>query len=204
MNDADSLVANYLKELDKALAGLPRTRRREVVDEIAAHIAAARAEQVSVTDAEIRNLLDRVGEPADIAADARERFGVGPDPATWREFAALVLLPIGGVIVPVLGWLVGVVLLWASNAWTRRDKLIGTFVLPGGLLLPFAAVSLATWSVESCSTPLRPGGGVAGPTTCTGGGGPGALEIATMVLLLAAPIASALYLARRMGRTQPQ
>jgi hypothetical protein len=36
------------------------------------------------------------------------------------------------VILSVLGWFAGVVLLWISDAWTLRDKLIGTFVVPGG------------------------------------------------------------------------
>lgn len=52
------------------------------------------------------------------------------------EVAALWLLLIGGIILPVVGWIIGVVILWASEKWTRRDKLIGTFVVPGGLLLP--------------------------------------------------------------------
>jgi hypothetical protein len=34
---------------------------------------------------------------------------------------ALVLL-----VIPFLGWVVGVVLVWLSRLWTTRDKLIGT------------------------------------------------------------------------------
>jgi len=37
------------------------------------------------------------------------------------------------VLTPLL-WPIGVLLLWLSPAWNRRDKLIGSFVLPGGLL----------------------------------------------------------------------
>jgi hypothetical protein len=48
------------------------------------------------------------------------------------------LLLVGAVCVVVLTlalWPIGVVLLWLLPVWTRRDKLIGMFVLPGGLLL---------------------------------------------------------------------
>jgi hypothetical protein len=153
VSENDDRAAEYLKELDQALAGLPRSRRREVLDEVVAR-------------------GDFAGDPAEIAAAARARYGVGPDPSSWREVATLFLLPIGGVAIPVAGWLVGVVLLWQSNAWTRRDKLIGTLVIPGGLLTPFVVLTL-----------------VSGP-----------LGVAALVALFVAPLVSAYHLARRMRR----
>jgi hypothetical protein len=39
----DQLVADYLKRLRRAARTMPRARRRELLDEIAAHIAEARA-----------------------------------------------------------------------------------------------------------------------------------------------------------------
>ena len=65
---------------------------REIVDEIAEHIAEARAELPTESEAETRSLLERLGDPADIAADARQRFGVVPARPGWMETAALVLL----------------------------------------------------------------------------------------------------------------
>ena len=38
------------------------------------------------------------------------------------------------VLTPLL-WPLGVLLLWLSPVWSRRDKLIGSLVLPGGLVL---------------------------------------------------------------------
>jgi hypothetical protein len=168
MSETDDVVAEYLNELDHALAGLPRSRRREVIDEIAGRIAAARA-----AGGDVDGLL---GDPTTIAAGARARFGLGPDPGSWREVATLFLLPIGGLVVPVIGWLVGVVLLWQSDAWTRRDKLIGTLVVPGGLLAPFVLLTLVS-------------------------GVPG---VAALVALFVAPIISTFHLARQMRRTVPQ
>jgi uncharacterized membrane protein len=85
---ADRLVDDYLKRLDRELGDLPRARRRELADEIAAHIEEARADLHIESEAEIRNLLERLGDPADIAAEERERLGVQPGRAgaieIWR------------------------------------------------------------------------------------------------------------------------
>ena len=190
---ADQLVDDYLKRLRRELAGLPRERRRELEQEISEHIAEARATLSAQNEAEIRTLLDRIGDPADIAAEARERFGVAPRKTGAVEIGALILLPIGGIVLPVLGWIVGVILLWASQAWTTRDKLIGTLVLPGGLLVPFALGFIAD-SGEACvQTP-----GVA--ESCSGAGGIGPLGLAALIVLFLLPLASTAYLVRRMRR----
>ena len=72
----DKLVERYLKHLEVELDDVPRDRRREIVDEIAGHIAEARAGLEHETEADVRNILEGLGDPADIAADARERFEV--------------------------------------------------------------------------------------------------------------------------------
>ena len=74
----DKLVERYLKHLEVELDDLPRDRRREIVDEIAGHIAEARAGVEHETEADVRNILEGLGDPADIAEDARERFDVRP------------------------------------------------------------------------------------------------------------------------------
>src|SRR5690349_899464 len=144
----DKLVERYLKHLEIELDDVPRDRRREIVDEIAGHIAEARAGLEHETEADVRNILEGLGDPADIAADARERFELpasrsAPYKAGWMEVGALVLLLIGGLIVPLFGWLVGVVLLWLSNAWNVRDKIIGTVFVPGGLGLSIFLLFIA-------------------------------------------------------------
>src|SRR6187397_1059434 len=135
----DKLVDRYLKHLEVELDDVPRDRRREIVDEIAGHIAEARAGLDHETEADVRNILEGLGDPAEIAEDARERFDVRPVAAAppskpgWIEIGALVMLLIGGLVIPIFGWFIGVVLLWVSNAWNVRDKLIGTIFVPGGL-----------------------------------------------------------------------
>ena len=75
---SDKLVERYVKHLDVELDDLPRARRREIVDDISGHIAEARAGLEAETEAGVRNILDDLGDPAEIAAEARERFGVSP------------------------------------------------------------------------------------------------------------------------------
>jgi hypothetical protein len=193
-SQADKLVESYLKRLNSELRDLPRERRRELVDEITEHISEARSDLEREDEAGIRTLLDRIGAPEDIAAEARDRFGMQRR-SGGLDVIALVLLLIGGVVVPVIGWLVGVVLLWSSNVWTSREKLIGTLVVPGGLALPVFLLTYGT-TTETCGQVNN------GPVICTGG--PSltyqVLMIALMTVLVVAPIATAVFLARRRTR----
>ena len=198
----DELVSEYLGDLRAELGALPRSARQEVLDEIATHIAEARANLAVDSEVEVRALLDRVGEPADIAAEARERFGVKPRERTWREVAALVLLPIGGVVIPGVGWIVGVILLWASDAWTTRDKLLGTFVPPGGLVFPLLMLQ-TLGSSERCVTRLDANGREV-DRTCSGGPSEFAAIFwpTLLIALVVATVATTIYLARRSARTR--
>lgn len=56
------------------------------------------------------------------------------------EVLAVILLLVGGAAF-LVGWLVGFALLWASPRWRWTDKLVGTFIWPGGLA-GLAVVSL--------------------------------------------------------------
>jgi hypothetical protein len=189
---ADELVDDYLKQLNAEAADLPRARRRELVKEISEHIAEARADLESENEAEIHNLLDRLGNPAEIAAEAAERPGALPRTKSGLDIVALVLLLIGGVVLPVVGWLIGVVLLWVSETWTTREKLIGTLVVPGGLALPLFLGAYGA-SSELCASYS------AGPVTCTGGPSFAlrVLGLILLVVLLIAPVAMTVFLARR-------
>ena len=73
-------------------------------------------------------MLERLGDPADIAAEARERYGVQVESARpaipWLEvltLASFVLVPfivlLGmSMLVPFLAWLAGLALLWRSSS----------------------------------------------------------------------------------------
>jgi hypothetical protein len=201
----DRLVDDYLRDLRKELADLPRANRQEVLAEIDEHITEALSEAAENDEVAVRNVLDRLGDPVTIANDARERFGIRPPRGGWREIAAVVLLPIGGVIVPVVGWFVGLILLWASEVWTTRQKLLGTLVVPGGLLVPlYLGMALTVERGPRCSGSVdRNTGGVV-HQVCTGPSGPSTLEQAGWILFFAflviGPIVVAILLARWMRR----
>jgi hypothetical protein len=149
------------------------------------------------TDAGLLTLLDRLGDPADLAAEERERLGIRtgtPARAGLLEVGALVLTP--------LIWPVGVILLWASSAWNTRDKLIGTLIPPGGLFTSMfvPVVFLAAARGQAC------GGGTSGSrhfaTTCTGSGGgiEGVLLFVASILILLSPILTGIYMAVQLRR----
>jgi hypothetical protein len=198
----DKLVEKYLKHLEVELEDLPRARRREIVDEISGHIAEARADLGAESEADVRNILDHLGDPAEIAVDARERVGVQMKKSNVHEIATLILLLVGGLVLPLIGWLIGVVLLWSSTVWNTRDKLIGTFVIPGGLGLSlFLAfgVSFSSGSGRICE--LDPGTGR--QLNCTSSPHDTTsltdiLGIALLIVLLLAPFVTTAYLAHRM------
>lgn len=155
----DALVDHYLTDLEVEPRGLPATRRRELLEEVGEHITAARAAMDPETEAGIRTVLERLGDPADIAAEARERFGGQVKPARpaipWLEALALtslVLVPFilmldMSPLVPVLSWLLA--LLWRSHRWTGRDKRIAT------LLATLAALGVGALNVVALPSPLR-------------------------------------------------
>ena len=206
MNDSSlhPLARDYLKRLNKAAANLPRDRCKELLGEIEAHLSEALPADAG--DAEALNVLERLGEPAEIVAEA----GAGQAPATragLHEWLTIPLLLIGGFIV-IIGWLVGVVLLWTSRVWTLRDKLIGTLVVPGGLttlvlLTMFVSAFSGSSSTESVTcTPAKNG------ETCGGGtisfSGPSTLWAwAVSLALLVLPFFTSTYLAWRANRLEP-
>jgi len=212
----DKLVERYLKHLEVELDDVPSDRRREIVDEIADHIAEARAGLEHETEADVRNILEGLGDPADIAADARERFELpasrtAPYKAGWMEVGALVLLLIGGIVIPFFGWFIGVVLLWVSNAWNVRDKIIGTVFVPGGLglsLFLFFAVGSGVEGGDFSSTECDEDAATGKVLRCVTHTGKAAnstsvSEVLAAILLVAvivAPIITTAYLTYRLRR----
>ncbi len=197
----ETLIQDYLRRLDAALAALPRARRRELVAEVAEHIQAGRRD-LGDDPAAVRQLLDRVGAPEDIAAAA---LGEGRDrPPVPRLVDAMVppLLLLGGLLLGI-GWVLGVVLLWASPVWRWPDKLLGTLVIPGGLgglvVVLGAAVAPAAGGGSSC---IQTSGG---PPQCVTTGSTTVLPVLSLwvlVILVVAPIAVAVRLetVRRRAR----
>lgn len=189
----DRMVGRYLGELDRALARLPRARRRQIREEVEAHIREARGEEGARDEAGLRQLLDRIGDPMEIAREA----GADPGRRTWYEALVPLLLPLGGFLLWV-GWLVGVAILWASPVWRLRDKLLGTLIFPFGLAGVLIFLTVGTVLRTSCTSYGAAGGPMI--THCTGGL-PAPLYLAILFTLIVAPILVAVHLDRVRRRT---
>ncbi|MEU4604936.1 hypothetical protein AB0F43_18295 [Kribbella sp. NPDC023972] len=142
---ADRLVEAYLKHLAEAAESLPAQRRDDLVAEVTSHIAEARAAGAT-SESDVREVLQRLGDPGDIVAAATDGLVLVEQPPRLRlrDFAALVLLFFGPFVV-VIGWLAGVWLLWSSDRWNRVEKLLGTLAWP----VAYAAALVSDWVFQS-------------------------------------------------------
>jgi hypothetical protein len=170
-SNADKLIDHYLTQLDHALDGLPASRRGQIIEEIASHISEGRSSLDDEDEASIRALLDRVGDPNAIA----EEVEIPPISARSADEWVPWLLLFGGFAF-VVGWFIGIGLLWSSRTWRVSDKLLGTFVLPGGLL---GLLLLSAWLLAA----------------------PWAVGIALFLIALVAPIITAVHLERVRRRS---
>ena len=197
---AHPLVDAYRRRLVSAARRLPRRDRRELLDALEEHLAAGAHEGAS--EAEIRNMLEDLGDPEDIVEAAQPAAASRPG---LLEVAAVVLLLVGAFFPPVVGWILGVALLWASPAWSVSQKWLGTLIVPGGLAAPL----LLAWygpSRMDCSIPTSPGAVPTGRVTdasvmCSAepvlAGWPGVLMA---LVLVAASVLVAVHLLRMARR----
>jgi len=152
------LVESYLDRLLEVSGALPTSRRRELLEEVAAHlddlVASTRG-----NEAALRNAMERFGTPEDIvraegvapvAAASSQRTvphrtappagGRGQDgrPTPWGalEIATIALLFAGVTLLPVVGTLAALVCLWLSRQWSQLTKLgVSALVVVPGLVL---------------------------------------------------------------------
>ncbi|GAA5180165.1 hypothetical protein GCM10023322_11850 [Rugosimonospora acidiphila] len=137
MPTPDTLIADYLDRLRQASADLPAGSRAELMQDIGAHLA----EKVDATASEVqvRRVLDELGAPEEIAAEAADQSGTRSSaPAAGGlayDVATVLVLLLGGFVIPLLGWIAGVVLLWNGPRWNARHKWAGTLIWPGAIIL---------------------------------------------------------------------
>lgn len=108
-----------------------------------------------------------------------------------RDRIALVLLLFGGFAL-LVGWIVGAALLWTSNRWTTRQKLLGSLIWPFGYV---PAYLIAIWPSNVCSgpkgTPEAPALDV-----CVGLDVPLWLSLPALTLLILPPVLTTTHLIR--------
>lgn len=181
MNPED-LVVDYLRKLDVAARGLPAARRAELGAEVREHIEAALADAGSRDELAVRNVLERLGPPEEIASEAAPPSDAPASPvdatmtpATGRtgwgavEVAGLVAFVLAWVALAleaqltfwtsVILWLVlgalGTALIALSDRWPRRRKQI-TIGIFAGLYALAALVLVATLPVGTSGQAPQP------------------------------------------------
>jgi hypothetical protein len=93
-------------------------------------------------------------------------------PSTTWEGITVALLTIGS-IVPVIGWLAGVAMLWTSRRWRPGEKVLGTLIMPLGpaAVLWFALIPVSSESCTGGTETLSSDGTVTTvPQVCTHSG----------------------------------
>jgi uncharacterized membrane protein len=153
---------DYLRRLEQVSWPLPGPERAELLAEIRGHLEAGLAP--GSTDADVRNLLDELGAPEDIVAAAQAAPDGAPvtgmptpappvaaSPWGALEIIAVLALTVGTFVVPIVGPIIGIVLVWMSTRWSGREKTIATVLT----FLPVLVLSLglvATVAVSSNGT----------------------------------------------------
>lgn len=224
MSDAPfrSLIDDYLRQVEQALYDLPPAQRREILDDLEAHIRDALAASPGTDESDVRSLLERLGPPDDLARAARER-AESPGPPMAISHRRVGLLEAVAVVATAVCWPVGILLAWLSDSWRRRDKVIATVLPISGLVLALLMVLPASVAIVTGSaTPMTPGDVVFGPQSTvsvpqqTPGamptpdvvvvgqevrGGLGVVEVFLLLFVLfGTPLVSAAYLAAQLRR----
>lgn len=155
-------VVSYLARLDEASRLLPPDLRIELLGQVREHLA--ELERSGLDDVGLRVALERFGTPEQLVAAEAEQAGLvlvpagqvtatttpapgvpaAPERPLWGglELSAVLLVLLGGFVVPVLAPVVGMVLAWLSPRWTRRTKAGTTLAFTSPVVLVGTGVLL--------------------------------------------------------------
>ena len=172
------ITTTYLAELERALRDVPEPITHDILEGV-------REELRGLDDTAAAERIAALGDPAAIAAAARAEAPPRRRDAAWYTVVTILLIAVGGFAVPVVGWVVGVGMLWNSRTWVLRDKLVGTLILPVGGLLALGVAAL---------TPALAGSDAINPLV------PNNAHLGLIAVVFVLPIATAVYLAVRARR----
>jgi hypothetical protein len=142
---SDRLVSEYLSQLHAAAWVLPADRRTALVDGARHRLYDEIGDDADA--ARTRAAIDSLGPPEDAVRREAETLGpavpVPPRPlSVWgsREVAAVLLLAIGGLALPIVGPVVGLALAWLSDRWTTAERLVATVLA----VVPLVLIAVAS------------------------------------------------------------
>jgi hypothetical protein len=67
---ADAILNQYFRRLEQALSGLAPERRAQIVEDLRTHVQESLQAESDHSDATVLAILDRVGDPDEIAREA--------------------------------------------------------------------------------------------------------------------------------------
>lgn len=159
-SNPESIIQGFLTRVDQELADLSESERTEILDDLRAHIYEAAGDPSTSTEPEVHNVLERLGDPRDVAREARDR---SPDyepepqplpPVRYDHEKTPGALEVAAIILTALFWPIGVLLAWVSERWKTRDKVIAT-VIPFVSTLMLGAIilgGLVAWGATGTSS----------------------------------------------------
>jgi hypothetical protein len=181
MGPPDAIAAEVVRLADEAVEGRAVFRRDGLEDGTPAEIG------LPVLDDEVAPPPAATAPPRRAAvpsstigvwADLLVHGPAGPpaaqDAPVYWELHTIGLLLAGGLLAGV-GWLLGLVRLWRSEVFSLQDKVIGTALLPGGVL---PAIFLLIWPIDAHGNVL--------------------VRLAEFALAVAVSLATSLYLRHRL------
>jgi uncharacterized membrane protein len=155
MNDTSpQVVRSYLSELESALHGVPTAVQHAI-------LGGVREELTGLDAAAAAARIEEFGDPAFIAAEARAEAATDerPAPATtegaWYPVVASLLVAFGGFVIPLVGWIAGITMVWLSTSWRKWEKWVATLAVPAFTLLLIGITSLVSLIVNG-SHPVNP------------------------------------------------
>jgi uncharacterized membrane protein len=126
------LIDRYLQRVSDELRDIPTADRLEILEDIRAHVHESLGDVESATEVDVRNTLERLGDPELVAREARDRApsaaSVAPTPPSHDHSRTPGALEVAAIVLTVLFWPIGVLLAWISERWKTRDKVIATAI----------------------------------------------------------------------------
>lgn len=218
-NSDAELRARYLTDLDLALTELPHGMATELRSGVVEELA-------ELDGDELQRRIAELGPPEDVARAARveglgeaplDAFGAQAAPANHRTvtplsesrgyaIAAAIVFGIGGLALPIIGWVIGCGLVATSKFWRVREKAwaIATPLLV--LAVSFLAIWVAAWAGGSGE--LNGGDGSQGADLASNPLMPAGYDLLFSAVLLvwvvAVPLVGLWLILRLRGRHSPQ
>jgi len=89
------------------------------------------------------------------SSSLQTKKGIGVEDVQTTHDAWVPRLVLFGGFLALIGWFLGIYMLWSSPTWSFRSKLAGTFLFPGGLFTGAAALWLAKHTQQCSGGPGR-------------------------------------------------